>query len=348
MQAAPILSWSESVTQFVGFVASFLATGAVGFRYAVVRDRLTRFDPATSAEGAVYGDATQRAAALGLLGAIMQAILLVMQLPAVATRAHVSVGQLVTTDLQTAATCVLLAAAIVGLSLATARRWSGWPIAAVAIIAGPLVGILGGRWSRLVNPIHQLVGGLWLGTLFVLVVAGLTAVLRDEPSRDRRGAIVADMVNGFSPLAFTCGTLVVLSGLITAWQHLNPLSSLWTTPYGYALLIKLCLVAGVFGTGAWNWRRLRPQLGSEDAAIGIHRSSMRELAAATLVLIVTAILVSLPSPRPPRPPGTGAPGSGAPAGAERNAVPQRSSRSAGRVAKDYLTTLTGHFPHEES
>jgi carbonic anhydrase/acetyltransferase-like protein (isoleucine patch superfamily) len=33
--------------------------------------------------------------------------------------------------------------------------------------------------------------------------------------------------------------LVVLSGLITAWRHLNPLSSLWTTPYGYALILEL-------------------------------------------------------------------------------------------------------------
>jgi putative copper export protein len=313
MQAAPLLHWSKPVTQFVGFVAAFLATGAVGFRYAAVRDRLTRSDPAAAAERTVYGDAAQRAAALGLLAVVIQAVLLVTRLPAAAARAHVSVGQLVTTDRQTAATCVLLGAAIVGLALAAARRWSGWPVAAVGIIAGPLVGILGGRWSRLVNPVHELVGGLWLGTLFVLVVAGLTSVLRDEPSRDRRGAIAADMVNGFSPLALTCGTLLVLSGLVTAWQHLNPLSSLWTTPYGYALLLKLCLVAVVFGTGAWNWRRLRPQLGSEDAAVAIRRSSTRELAAATLVLVVTAILVSLPSPRPPRPSGNGAPAA-APAG----------------------------------
>jgi putative copper export protein len=291
----------------VGFVASFLAAGAVGFRYAGVRGRLRRSDPAAAAEMAVYASATQRAAALGLLGAVVQAVLLVMQLPGAAAHAHVSISQLVTTDAQTIAQCVLLAAAIVGLALATRRRWNGWPMAAIGLIAGPLVGILAGQWSRLVNPVHRLVGGFWLGTVLVLVVAGLATVLHDEPSRGRRGAIAADLVNGVSPLALTCGALLVLSGLVTAWLHLTPLSSLWTTPYGYALLIKLCLVAVVFGLGAWNWRRLRPRLGSEAAAVAIRRSSAMELAMATLVLAVTAILVSLPSPRPPKAPGVAAP-----------------------------------------
>jgi putative copper export protein len=306
MQAALQLHWSEPATQFIGFVALFLAVGAVGFRYAVVRDRVNESDPA-AADRVLYSDAARNAASLGLLGALVQAALFIAQLPGAAARAHVAIAQLVTTDVQTTAECVLLGVAIVGLSLATARRRTGWPLAAVGVIGGQLVPILGGKWSRLVNPFHSLVAGLWLGTLFVLVVAGLSAVLRDEASRERRGAIAADMVNGFSPVALTCGALLVLSGLVTAWQHLNPLSSLWSTPYGYALLIKLCLVLVVFGTGAWNWRRLRPQLGSEEAAIGIRKSSVKELTAATVVLVVTAILVSLPSPRPPRPPGTAEP-----------------------------------------
>src|SRR5205085_4719241 len=124
-----------------------------------------------------------------------------------------------------------------------------------------------------------------------------------ERARGRRGALVADMVNGFSPLALTCGLLVVASGVITAWRHLNPLSSLWTTPYGYALIVKLLLAGAVFALGGWNWRRVRPTLGSDDAAVAIRRSSKVELTVAALVLAATAIVVSLPSPRPPRPPG---------------------------------------------
>jgi putative copper export protein len=62
-------------------------------------------------------------------------------------------------------------------------------------------------------------------------------------------------------------------------------------------------VAVVFTLGAWNWRRQRPRLGSEEAAGLIRRSSMLEVGTATVVLVVTAVLVSLPAPRPPAGPG---------------------------------------------
>jgi putative copper export protein len=103
-------------------------------------------------------------------------------------------------------------------------------------------------------------------------------------------------VNGFSPLALGCGLVVVLFGAITAWRHLGRLDALWTTPYGWALIAKLCTVAVVFALGAWNWRRQRPLLGSEAAAHAIRRSATAELVVAGLVLVITAVLVSLPAP----------------------------------------------------
>src|SRR4051794_31136417 len=80
MQAEPLLTWSEPVTAFVGFVALFLATGAVGFRYAAVRNWLSNQSPEADSTRTVYANATQRAATLGLLGAAVQAVLLGMQL----------------------------------------------------------------------------------------------------------------------------------------------------------------------------------------------------------------------------------------------------------------------------
>jgi len=230
-----------------------------------------------------------------------------MGLPQAATRAHTTVAHLVTGTIQTGASALLFAIAIVGFSLAAANVAAGWPLALIGDIVAPLSALFVGQWSRLVNPVHRVVAGLWIGTLAVLLLVGLNGILRDARTRDRRGAMAADLVNGFSPLALTCGMIVVASGLTTAWTHLNPLSSLWTTPYGYALLVKLTLVAIVFGLGAWNWRRARPTLGSEAAAHAVRRSSTAEVSVAALVLAASAILVSLPSPRPPgaRPPGGG-------------------------------------------
>ncbi len=295
MQAEPLLTWSEPVREFIGFASLFLANGAIGFRYAAVRGRLTE-EGASAEVRAVYDRATRRAAGLGLLGALIQAVLLTVRLPHLAERMHRSVGQLLTSDPQTIARCVLLLAAIVGLALARRNsRSRAWLVGAVGLIGAQLTVVLSGRWVGLVNPAHQLFGSLWLGTLLVLVLAGFSSVLRDAPRL--RGTIAADMVNGFSPLALTAAPLLVASGVTTALLHLHPFSSLYTTPYGYALLVKLCFVVLVFILGAWNWRRQRPRLGSEEAAGRIRRSSIMELSVATIVLIVTSILVSLPSPR---------------------------------------------------
>jgi putative copper export protein len=322
MQAEPLITWSEPVQEYIGFVSQFVAVGAVGFRYAALRhvDATWERDADGAhyeARDATYATAARRAAAIGVIGAVVQALLFAWSLPASAARAHTTVAGALAT-LGTGSQAALLLAAVVGLALAAVGVRGGWPLALVGEILAPLTGIFTGQWSRLVNPVHRLVAGLWIGTLFVLVAAGLSVVLRDERVRARRGAMVADMVNGFSPLALSCGAIVVASGLVTAWTHLNPLSSLWTTPYGYALTTKLCLVACVFALGAWNWRRQRPSLGSDAAALAIRRSSRAELTFAALVLAVTAVLVSLPSPRPPRPPG-------APAAAGRPAAPAEGS-----------------------
>jgi putative copper export protein len=315
MAAEPLIIWSDPVREYVGFIAQFLALGSVGFHLAAVRgrDASVRDD----AEQRLYADASQRAALIGLPGIIVQSVMFALSLPKAAGRAHTTVSGLLSSDLPSGAAALLFVVAIIGLALAAMRKRSGWTLALVGAVAAPLTGVLAGQWSRLVNPVHRVVAGLWIGTLFVLVIAGLGRVLREEATRERRGAIAADMVNGFSPLALTCGMIVVLSGSITAWTHLNPFSSLWSTPYGYALMTKLCLVAVVFALGAWNWKRVTPTLGSEDAAHSVRRSSRSELTAAALVLVATAILISLPSPRPPGPPPGATPGagpSGAPAG----------------------------------
>ncbi|HET7321452.1 MAG TPA: hypothetical protein VFI96_03085 [Longimicrobiaceae bacterium] len=103
------------------------------------------------------------------------------------------------------------------------------------------------HWDALVSPMHRFFGGLWIGTLFVLVVAGLAMVLRDDPSREERGVLAADMMNAFSPMALMAGAL---------------------------------LVATVFALGAWNWKRQRPTLGTGEAAASLRRSARAELAVA--------------------------------------------------------------------
>lgn len=290
MQAEPLLPVSDAVKEFIGFVALFLGAGPIGFRYFALR--------ASSAETdrAFYDDAARRAAAIGLIGVAIGLVMAWTDLPNLAARRHTTSSALLVSDPATAMQFGFFALALIGYIIAAFRAGIGWPLAAIGVIAGALRLAFLGQWSRLVNPVHSLAAGFWLGTLFVLVVAGLSALIAHEP-RGRRGPIAADMVNNFSPLALTMGGVVVIFGVITAWRHLHVLSNLWSTPYGYALIVKLLLVAGVFMLGAWNWRRQRPSLGTDDASVSIRRSSIVELTVATLVLVATAVVVSLPSPK---------------------------------------------------
>jgi hypothetical protein len=43
------------------------------------------------------------------------------------------------------------------------------------------------------------------------------------------GALAAEMVNAFSPLALASAAVLAVFGAITAWTHLKVLAALWTT-----------------------------------------------------------------------------------------------------------------------
>jgi putative copper resistance protein D len=90
--------------------------------------------------------------------------------------------------------------------------------------------------------------------------------------------------------------LLVTMGVITAIRHFSHLNQLWTTPFGYALIVKLCIVVLVLIAGAWNWRRVGPSLGGDSTVANIRRSARVEVILAALVLVATAILVGMPHP----------------------------------------------------
>jgi putative copper export protein len=293
MPDEPLIHWPQPIIELLGFIAAFLTAGAVGFRLSALRGLGAAPAPEERDFARV---AARRAALLGLVGAVISAAMLVQRLPGLAARRHLAVVAFVATP-PTALQIILLALTLVGFVMAASGLGVGWGLAAVGVLVAPVRSALLGQLDRIVNPVHQLAGGLWIGTLFMLIALGVAPLLRAPLAADRRGALAARMVNGFSPLALTAAAVLATFGVITAWTHLKRLGALWTTPYGYTLTAKLCVVAGVVGLGAWNWRRQKPRLGSEAGAIALRRSATAELALAGVVLLITAVLVSLPSPR---------------------------------------------------
>jgi putative copper export protein len=291
--AEPLIVWSDPPLELFGFIAAFLTAGAVGFRLSALR----------GLHGSPVGDerdfaraAARRAALLGLLGAAIGAVLLAQRLPVFAARRHMTVAAFVATQPPVALQIILLVLSIAGFALAASGRGPGWAIAAFGVLVSPVRAAFFGQLERIVNPVHELAAGLWIGTLFMLIAVGIAPALRAPLSAERRGALAARLVNGFSPLALGSAALLATFGVITAWRHLKKIEALWTTPYGYTLIAKLCVVACVLAFGAWNWRRQKPRLGSEAGAIALRRSATAELALAGVVLLITSVLVSLPAP----------------------------------------------------
>jgi copper transport protein len=306
VQVQSLIKWPQPITEYIGFIGSFLPAGAIGFRFVVLRGGLARAEPTgvESTRRRVLADTARRAAAIGLIGAIVAVALLMYQLPGLAARRHTTVSQLLTHNAVPELQVGFLALELIGFVLALRASKLGWWLAAIGFVSALLRNAFLAQWGELSNPLHVLAGGLWIGTLFVMLVAGIRVVLDNEVAREERGPIISDMVYSFSPLALSAAPVLILFGVIIAWKHLHVLSNLWSTPYGIALIVKLCLVAIVFALGAWNWRRQRPTLGSETAALAIKRSASMEVSVAALVLVATAILLSIPAPRAAKRPGT--------------------------------------------
>jgi len=298
----PLIHWPQPILELLGFIAAFLATGAIGFRFAVLWPWLRR-PAAPGSDEALARDAARRSAILGLVGTVVTLGLFFLDLRGESTERHVALATLLGSNALELGLGVL---AILGFALAASRAGLGWYLALAGVILGGLRPALLGQWGRLINPVHVLAGGMWIGTLFHVVVAGIRLTLHSALSSERRGVFVRELVRRFSPLALASAGVLATFGVITAWKHLRTLSALWTTPYGVTLILKLLLVACVLALGAFNFRRQRPILGTEAGARSLRRSASAELAVATMVLIVTSILVSLPTPRKPRGPSPAA------------------------------------------
>ena len=283
---------TDMLRELVQFVGYFLAIGAVGFRFGIVRQIRGMSDEARTILRA------DNAAFLGMLGILLVALVTIggPYLQAIAenkTYAESLPKNLAPFQFKLA----MLALAFVGFALVRVAPSAGWGLAAIGVLFTALQPLYTGKLSSKVNAVHIVAASTWLGTLLVLSLIGIRGVMKSSSAGRQRAEVVSDLVNAFSPLALTAAAIVALTGVTTAWLHLKRIPALWTTSYGIALIVKLVFVLIVVVLGAWNWKRVRPSLGVEGTEETIRRSATMELTFAGLVLIATSVLVTLPSPR---------------------------------------------------
>jgi putative copper export protein len=191
-------------------------------------------------------------------------------------------------------------AALIAFALAVRRVRGAWFVATGSALVLAITPALGGhaaaspRFTSLMiagDWLHVLGGASWLGSLLSVMVIGVPIALTLEPPE--RWASIASLVNAFSPVALMSAVVVVASGVFASWVHLEHLSALWQTGYGKTLLVKLLLVAITLGIGAYNFKRVQPQLSNEVGTHRLRRSAGAELIVGFLILLVTGLLTGI-------------------------------------------------------
>jgi len=140
---------------------------------------------------------------------------------------------------------------------------------------------------------HVVAGGAWLGTLGVIAWVASRARAHGEPIPR---TLLIGWVARFSPMALVCAAVLGVTGVLAAWLHLDAFSSLWASPYGQRLLIKLGVLGVILGFGAYNWKQSRGRIAVSADPARLPGSVGAELAAGLAILLVTAILVTTPPP----------------------------------------------------
>lgn len=201
---------------------------------------------------------------------------------------------------------IQLAAAATALAgfLFARRRIEGWILASIGVLILAYTPALSGHalsaqgpisLGVLVDGVHVLAAGGWLGSLLVVLVVGIPAVMRVEVPA--RGLGVAALIQAFSPVAVAFAGGVVVTGILSAWLRLGAFPFLWTTEYGRTLLIKVGVISVLFVIGGYNHLKVRPTLDDDAATLQLRRSVALELLMAAIVILVTAVLVATPLPR---------------------------------------------------
>lgn len=197
---------------------------------------------------------------------------------------------------QTVATLgVLISAAI-----KTDDRLDSWfsaaPLAVIAAAMPAFSGHAAAVQQMAIVPIvddavHVIAASAWLGTLAVLLFAALPVVFRAELGFVKAAALV----NIFSPVALVMASVTMFTGTLNAFIQIEAFSDLWNTTYGRVLAIKLGLVIITATIGAYNWKVVKPRLGTEAATAHIKRSAMSEVMVGALIILITALLVATPT-----------------------------------------------------
>ncbi len=142
------------------------------------------------------------------------------------------------------------------------------------------------RWllAGLVS-VHLLAAGFWVAAFVPLY-------------RATRLEAGGTLLHHFGTVASLTVPVLILVGLIFAWVMTGSFKGLFSTAYGWTLLLKVTFVAGLFSLACLNKLRLVPALvaGEAHTVAQLRRSIRLEALIVLLILVATAALTTITTP----------------------------------------------------
>lgn len=156
-----------------------------------------------------------------------------------------------------------------------------WSFASIGHLSEASMGL------RSLLVLHLAVAAFWVG-----VIWPLHWLLSDAARQDH----ATHLAEAFGQIAFLLVPLMLLAGVVMAWQLVGSVANL-TTAYGLTLLTKAALVTFLLRLSAMNKLRLVPQLRAGDpfARSRLIKSVRFEAVAFGAIFAVTAVLTSAAS-----------------------------------------------------
>jgi copper transport protein len=221
---------------------------------------------------------------------------------------------------------ILLAAGAIAASLLVllrpSREWhesivhpsnTQWAVLLLLAVAVPVTTSLNSHAAAdgstdaqtIVDYVHLLAGGLWIGMLVQLLLAMVLSV----PVLEDRASFLGDLVRRFSFVAVPTVLIIVGTGLIQSINELGRVGDLFDSDYGYTLFVKIGLLTPLILIAAFNLLIVGPRFvtlargSARSVAVrfrpweGRFRTAVAlEVGIAIAILAVTALLTNTSPP----------------------------------------------------
>ena len=151
-------------------------------------------------------------------------------------------------------------------------------------------------WAHVfADSLHLLAAGAWIGGLLALLL------LLRRLSRQGQPAAAARILHQFSGMGYFAVATLIATGLFKSWLLVASLRGLLTTPYGWTLMVKLMLFAGMGSLALANRFWITPALQARPADPGLwlgrlRRQVLLELVLGLLVLAAVGLMGALEPP----------------------------------------------------